>query len=78
LRAVLEQQLRSTREKEIAEGHIIPWLFHHANGRPIKSYRHAFQNACRSAGQAGKLVHDFRRTAVRNLGRARECRVHRP
>jgi integrase len=69
LRAVLELQLAHTRECEMRTGQIIPWLFHR-DGRPIKSFRRAWLSACRRAGLAGRIPHDFRRTAVRNLERA--------
>jgi integrase len=46
-----------------------PWVFHH-DGRRILDYRAAWRTACLAAGLPGKLVHDFRRTAVRNLERA--------
>ena len=36
----------------------------------IGSFKTAWRNACRAAGCPGKLVHDLRRTAVRNLDRA--------
>jgi transposase len=39
-------------------------------GRPIKSFRVAFRSACKEAGCPGRVLHDFRRTAVRNLVRA--------
>jgi len=46
-----------------------PHVFHRG-GRPIKDFRTAWTNACKAAGVPGRIVHDFRRTAVRNLERA--------
>jgi integrase len=69
LRVVLERQRARTRAVEKATGTIIPWLFHRS-GRPIKSFRRAWVTACTAAGLSGRLPHDFRRTAVRNLERA--------
>ncbi len=69
LRTVLESQFARTRELERRTGQIIPWLFHRG-GHPIKSFRRAWLTACRNAGLAGRIPHDFRRTAVRNLERA--------
>jgi integrase len=40
------------------------------DGRQIREYRDSWKTACRDAGLPGKLVHDFRRTALRNLIRA--------
>ena len=68
---------------ERATGTIIPWVFQGA-GRPIRSYRYAWAGACARAGTnvrggvkvvvrphlVGRIVHDLRRTAVRNLERA--------
>jgi len=42
----------------------------HRNGKPIRSFWGAWQTACRLAGCPGRILHDFRRTAVRNLVRA--------
>ncbi len=39
-------------------------------GEQIKSFKKAWKNACREVGLDGKLLHDFRRTAVRNMVRA--------
>ena len=36
----------------------------------MKKLRRSWNRACRAAGLPGRLVHDFRRTAVRNLIRA--------
>ena len=44
-------------------------MFHH-NGEPIRDFRTAWKTACPNAGLPGRIPHDFRRTAVRNLERA--------
>src|SRR5207249_4794046 len=40
------------------------------DGKRIKSFRGAWDRATNAAGLAGRIPHDFRRTAVRNLERA--------
>jgi len=47
---------------------IVPLVFHRDGGR-IKSLRGAWKAACKSAGVPGRIMDDFRRTAVRNLER---------
>ncbi len=69
LRECLAIQLEQTRELEKHTAKVIPWIFHR-NGRPIHSFRDAWRRACLAAGLPGRLFHDFRRTAVRNLERA--------
>jgi len=68
LRAVLEHQ-RERRDALKNEGKIVPYVFHR-DGKPIKDFRIAWRKACRQTGLPGKLLHDFRRSAVRNLERA--------
>jgi integrase len=58
-----------TDEAQRTAGRIIPWVFHRA-GRPIRDFRTTWANACKLAGVPGRIPHDFRRTAVRNLERA--------
>jgi len=66
LRETVEQQLEATRKIEVETGRVITLLFHN-RGNPIVDYRPAWDKACAVAGLSGKLVHDFRRTAARNL-----------
>ena len=65
---VIERQWRE-HERLAAEGTICPYVFHRS-GRPIKGFVKAWKSACQTAGCPGKLPHDLRRTAVRNLVRA--------
>lgn len=69
LRAILERRLAITRRCERAQGRIIANVFHRY-GKPIKSLRRAWKTACEDAGRPGLLLHDLRRSAVRNLERA--------
>jgi integrase len=69
LRACLEAQHALTDEIQKKTSRVIPSVFHR-NGKPIKDYRGSWQKACESAGLPGRIPHDFRRTAVRNLERA--------
>jgi integrase len=69
LRAVMEPSAPVRRLSNTPPGTIIPWVFHR-DGQPIKSYRRAWRSACKKAGVPGRLPHDFRRTAVRNLERS--------
>ncbi|MBI3301236.1 MAG: site-specific integrase, partial [Deltaproteobacteria bacterium] len=65
LRAILETQW----QEHVACYSDCPFVFHR-NGARIKDIRGSWERACREAGLSGKIPHDFRRTAVRNLVRA--------
>jgi integrase len=69
LRSVLEAQRVATDTLQRERGVIIPFVFHHG-GRAIKSFYKTWKSACRAVGCPGRIVHDFRRAAVRNLERA--------
>jgi integrase len=77
LRAVLESQRERTDALERSAGRIVPWVFWRVRGPgvredgiPVRSFRKAWKTACARAGVPGRIPHDFRRTAVRNLERA--------
>ncbi len=68
LRRVFEaQQVEADRLK--GQGIIPRYVFTKKNGARIGSFRKAWASACAAAGCPGRILHDFRRTAVRNLVR---------
>jgi len=46
-----------------------PYIFHR-NGKQMGEFRKVWRRASAEAGVSGKLFHDFRRSAVRNMVRA--------
>jgi integrase len=68
LRTLLEAQ--ATACATLKAKHVICPFEFHRNGRRIKSFDRAWGTARIKAGCPGKLLHDFRRTAVRNYVRA--------
>jgi len=78
LRKVLEGR-QAEREKLKKAGHVTPLVFWRmvAEGRggpkkpqPILAFTKAWKAACLAAGCPGRIPHDLRRTAVRNMVRA--------
>lgn len=79
LRALLEAQRATVEAAEKRLDRIIPWVFPRLGGvgvavedqgGPIRQFGKAWARACAAAGCPGRLVHDLRRSAVRNLERA--------
>jgi integrase len=72
------QQLLETQKAEHgrlkADGVLCPWVFHwtgrKVKGKPIVRFTKAWRKACAKAACPGRIPHDLRRTAVRNLVRA--------
>ena len=77
LDALLTRRRARTDETQRAGLRIVACVFHGhageplfgADGRPRRSFRRAWRQACAAAGCPGRIPHDFRRTAVRNLER---------
>jgi integrase len=77
LRRVLKAQF-AERERFKKAGHIVPYVFFREakswerdqNPKPIRNFKKVWQTACLAAGSPGRIPHDLRRTAVRNLVRA--------
>jgi len=71
LAALLREQRDRVDAMQRERDFIIPWVFVHDDGRQVCGwYYDAWRTACKCAGLDGRLVHDFRRSAARNLVRA--------
>jgi hypothetical protein len=77
LRVLLVAQ-QSEHERLKKAGHICPYVFFplvaderggEKKPRQVKAFTKAWKNACRAAGCPGRIPHDLRRTAVRNMVR---------
>ena len=67
LEEVIEQQW-AEHKRMAGEGRLVPWVFHR-NGERMLGFRKAWNSACQAGGARGRILHDLRRTAVRNLVR---------
>ena len=77
MRSLLEARFAEHQRLKL-KGQIVPWVFFRmvAKGRkgpkeprPIRAFNKAWASACAAAGCPGRIPHDFRRTAVRNMNR---------
>jgi integrase len=69
LPVILRDVLESQWGEHLAHYPECPFVFHR-NGKRVKKANRSWNRACQEAGLVGKIPHDFRRTAVRNMVRA--------
>jgi integrase len=70
LAALIREQREKAAAVERRTGRLCPWVFNR-DGHQLRGwYYDSWRSACRKAGVPGRLVHDLRRSAVRNLVRA--------
>jgi hypothetical protein len=69
LDTLLHHQRDVTEAIERARGVTVPWVFHR-NGKRISDCRGSWWKALTAAGLQGRIMHDLRLSAVRNLGNA--------
>lgn len=69
LEALIREQRARTTAFERKHSVVCPWVFHRS-GHQVTWYYDGWRTACEKAGVPGRLLHDLRRSAVRNLVRA--------
>lgn len=69
LRDLIERRWKLTEASQRKREKIITHVFHR-DGTPIRYFRRSWITACREAGVPGRIVHDLRRSAARNMVRA--------
>lgn len=75
LRGEFAEVVNRRRERRVVkrEGRpdvVSPWIFHRGDGLQVKQFDKAWKAATKAAGLEGRVPHDFRRTAIRNMIRA--------
>ncbi|MDK2742903.1 MAG: site-specific integrase [Nitrospira sp. BO4] len=66
----LENELKEIVERRLSARRLdCPYIFHR-HGQRMGEFRKVWKRACAEAGLTGKIPHDFRRSAVRNMVRA--------
>jgi integrase len=69
--AKIIERRRAVRQVEInGVTQLCPFIFHRANGEPVRNFLKAWRAACKKAGLPSVLYHDLRRSCARNLTQA--------
>ncbi len=69
LTRLIALQVERVHTLQVRLGKVIPWLFPRDDGRQLGQFHKQWTKACREAPVPGRVPHDLRRTAVRNLTR---------
>ena len=69
LAGILERRKAARQVKADGTTTLAALIFHH-DGQAIVDFRKAWKSACKKAGVPGRLFHDLRRSAVKNLDEA--------
>jgi integrase len=64
LRGELAETIGRVTERRVPES---PFVFHRDDGRPLGLFRKSWTTACKKAGLGDILVHDLRRSAIKNM-----------
>ncbi|HNR12880.1 MAG TPA: site-specific integrase [Thermodesulfobacteriota bacterium] len=71
LRQMFLHQKEICKKQRNKTGKLLPWVFLNRGGKDrVKQFDTAWKAACEAAGVPGRLFHDLRRSAVRNLVRS--------
>jgi len=63
-------ELQNIIERRLIDRRMDCPLVFHRNGKPVKSFRKAWETACKAIGQPDLVPHDMRRSATRNFRKA--------
>jgi integrase len=69
LAEIIERRKAARQVKENGTARMVEFIFHR-DGAPVAEFRKSWATACKKAGVAGRLFHDLRRSAVRNMTQA--------
>lgn len=69
LAEILRRRQAARRIEQAGAVRVAEFIFHR-DGEPVTEFRKSWATACKKAGVSGKLFHDLRRSAVRNMTQA--------